>query len=191
MVLDSQNHEEWVEKTPDRITLHVNYKEDNFGIETKEIASIYDLNFIKEDYSTLDHKDRVSEGGISVSRYSYYHFSHDKAELKLTNNVTTYLRFFKQSVHDQKDFKSKFCIHIIEDLRPFKYYSYFDYFDFFEFYQIHKTNCNLDVGVAFHDYLTKNDTEMFTTFEKFTDPNGKYKGVFDHTVHFLVQKTGL
>ena len=30
---------------------------------------------------------------------------------------------------------------------------------------------------------------MFTTFEKFTDPNGKYKGVFDHTIYFLVQKT--
>ena len=71
-----------------------------------------------------------------------------------------------------------------------KYYSYFDYFDFFKFYQIHKTNYNLDVGVAFHDYLTKNDTEMFTTFQKFMDPNGKYKGVFNHTIYFLVQKTG-
>ena len=46
-VLDSQNHEEWVEKAPDRTTLHVNYKEDNFGIETKEIATTYNLNFIK------------------------------------------------------------------------------------------------------------------------------------------------
>ena len=31
---------------------------------------------------------------------------------------------------------------------------------------------------------------MFTTFEKFTDLNGKYKGVFDHMIYFLVQKTG-
>ena len=31
---------------------------------------------------------------------------------------------------------------------------------------------------------------MFTTFEKFTDPNGKHRGVFDHTIYFLVQKTG-
>ena len=31
---------------------------------------------------------------------------------------------------------------------------------------------------------------MFTTFEKFTDPNGKYNGVFDHTIYFLVKKTG-
>ena len=178
----------------------MNYKEDNFGIETKEIATTYDLNLIKEDYSMLEYKDKLSEGGSSVSKYSYLrhlsksnrlHFSHEKAELKLINNVTTSLRFFEQSVHDQKNFESKFCIHIIEDPRLFKYYSYFDYFDFFEFYQIHKTNCNLDVGVAFHDYLTKNDTEMFTTFEKFTDPNGKYKGVFDHTMYFLVQKTGL
>ena len=97
---------------------------------------------------------------------------------------------FQTSVHNQKDFESKFCIQIIEDPRPFKYYSYFDYFNFFEFYQIHKTNYNLDVGVAFHDYLAKNNTEMFTVFKKFTDPNGKYKGAFDHTIYFLVQKTG-
>ena len=31
---------------------------------------------------------------------------------------------------------------------------------------------------------------MFTTFDKFTDPNGKYKGVFYHTIYFLVKKTG-
>ena len=154
---------------------------------------------IKEDYSTLKYKDRRSEGGSSVSKYSHLrhllksnglHFSHEKAELKLINGVTPSLRFFEQSVHDQKDFKSKFCIHIIEDPRPFKYYSYFYYFDFFEFYQIHKTNYNSDVGVAFHDYLSKNDTEMFTTFEKFTDPNGKYNGVFNHTIYFLVKKIG-
>ena len=66
-VLDSQNHEEWVEKILDRITLHVNYKEDNFGIETKEIATTYYLNLIKEDYSTLEYKDKLNEGGSSVS----------------------------------------------------------------------------------------------------------------------------
>ena len=147
-VLDSQNHKECVEKAPDRITLHVNYKEDNFGIKTKEIATTYDLNLIREDYSMLEYKDRLSEGGSSVSRYSYLrhlsksnklHLSQEKAELKLINNMTTSLRFFVQSAHDQKDVKSKFCIHIVEDPRPFKYYSYFDYFDIFEFYQIHKT----------------------------------------------------
>ena len=60
LVLNFQNHEEWIEKTPDRITLHVNYKEDNFGIETKEVVTTYDLNLIKEDYSTLKYKDRLS-----------------------------------------------------------------------------------------------------------------------------------
>ena len=154
---------------------------------------------IKEGYSTLEYKDKLSEGGTSKSKYSYLkhlsksnrlHFSHAKAELKLINNLTTCLRFFQQSVHDQKDFESKFCIHIIENPRPFKYYSYFDYFDFFEFYQIHKTNYNLDVGLTFNDYLTKNDPEMFTTFEKFTDSNSKYKGIFNHTIYFLVNKTG-
>ena len=113
--LDSQNHKEWIEKTPDRITLHVNYKEDNFGIETKEIATTYDLNLIKEDYSMLEYKDKLSEVRSSVSKYSYLrhlsksnrlHFSHEKAELTLINNMTTSLRFFKQSVHNQKDFES-------------------------------------------------------------------------------------
>ena len=60
-VLDSQNHEEWVEKTQDRITLHVNFKEDNFGKEAKEIATTYNLKLIKEDYSTLKYKDRLSK----------------------------------------------------------------------------------------------------------------------------------
>ena len=50
-VLDSQNHEEWD--------------------ETKEIATTYDLNLIKEDYRTLEYKDKLSEGGNSVSKYSY------------------------------------------------------------------------------------------------------------------------
>ena len=116
------------------------------------------------------------------------HFSHEKAELKLINYVTTSLRFFEPNVHCEKDFESKFCIHIIEYPRPFKHYSYFDYLDFFEFYQIHKTNYNLDVGIPFQDYLTKNDTEMFTTLEKFTDPNGKYKGVFDHAIYIFSSK---
>ena len=60
-VLDSQNHEEWVEKTQDKITLHVNLKEDNFGKKAKEIATTYNLNLIKEDYSTLKYKDRLSK----------------------------------------------------------------------------------------------------------------------------------
>ena len=74
------------------------YKEDNFGIETKEIATTYDLNLIKEEYNTLEYKDKLSEGGSSVGKYSYLrhlsksnslHFSKEKAELKLINNVTT------------------------------------------------------------------------------------------------------
>ena len=45
----------------------MNYKEDNFGIETKEIATTYYLNLIKEDCSTLEYKDKLNEGGSSVS----------------------------------------------------------------------------------------------------------------------------
>ena len=104
LVLDSQNHEEWIEKTPDRMTLRVNYKEDNFGIETKEITTTYHLNLIKEGYNTLEYKDRLSEGGSSVSKYSYLkhlsqsnrlHFSHEKAEVKLINMVTTSSEIFR------------------------------------------------------------------------------------------------
>ena len=104
LVLDSQNHEEWLEKTPDRMTLHVNYKEDNFGIETKEINTTYNLNLIKEGYSTLEYKDRLSKGGSFVSKYSYLkhlsqsnrlHFSHKKVEVKLINNVTTSSEIFR------------------------------------------------------------------------------------------------
>ena len=42
----------------------------------------------------------------------------------------------------------------------------------------------------FHTYLSAADTEIFTTFEKFTDPSGKYKRVFDHRVYFLVHELG-
>ena len=85
---------------------------------------------------------------------------------------------------------SKFCIHIILEPRPFKYYNYFDFFDFFEFYQIYKTVYSLDVGRAFHVYLSQADTEILITFEKFSDSEGKYKGIFDHRVYFLVHEGG-
>ena len=75
-----------------KLHTQVNYKEDNFGIKIKEIATTYDLNLIKEDYSKLLYKDKFSEGGSSASKYFYLrhlsksnrlHFSHKKAELKL------------------------------------------------------------------------------------------------------------
>ena len=46
----------------------------------------------------------------------------------------------------------------------------------------------LDVGRAFHVYLSQADTEILTTFKKFTDPEGKYKGIFDPRVYFLVHE---
>ena len=132
---------------------------------------------------------------FSNSKYSYLkhlnksntlHFYHHRAEIKLINNVTSIIRFFQESIHKQKDFASKFCIHIILEPRPFKYYTYFDFFGFFEFYQIHKISYSLYVGRVFHTYLSAADTEIFTTFSKFTDPSRKYKRVFDHRVYFLV-----
>ena len=60
--------------------------------------------------------------------------------------------------------------------------------ELFEFYQIHRFEYALDVGRAFYAYLSEIDTEVFTTFEKFTDPNGIYKGVMDYILYFLVHE---
>ena len=59
-----------------------------------------------------------------------------------------------------------------------------------EFYQIHKQTYALNIGNAFHAWLTENETEIFTAFEKYNDKNGPYKGVFDYRVYFLVHKNG-
>ena len=82
------------------------------------------------------------------------------------------------------------CILIIPQPRPFKHYNCFDFFDFFEFYQIHKQTYALNIGNAFHDFLTENETKIFIAFEKYNDINGPYKGVFDYRVYFLVHKNG-
>ena len=49
---------------------------------------------------------------------------------------------------------------------------------------------DLDVGRAFYAYLSKTDMEIFTTIEKFNDPEGKYKGVIDYRVYFIVNPDG-
>ena len=46
------------------------------------------------------------------------------------------------------------------------------------------------MGRTFLAYLSQANTEIFTTFEKSTDPEGKYKGIFDHRVYFLVHEGG-
>ena len=83
------------------------------------------------------------------------------------------------------DFGSKFSLHVIPEPRQFKYCNYFDFFNFFEFYHVHKSEYALDVGGAFSAYLSETDTEVFTTSEKFTDPNGIYKGVMDYRVYVM------
>ena len=52
-----------------------------------------------------------------------------------------------------------------------------------EFYLIYKLTYDLDVGRAFYAYLSETDTEIFTTIEKFNDPEGNYKGVIDCQVY--------
>ena len=37
-------------------------------------------------------------------------------------------------------------------------------------------------------YLSQADTEILTTFKKFMDPEGKYKGIFNLRVYFLVHE---
>ena len=101
------------------------------------------------------------------------------------NNVTTSIRFFQDNIHE-RTIAAKFSIHIFPDPRPFKYYNYFDFSDFFDCYQAKKADYTLDVGRAFHGYLSQADTEIFTVFEKFTDESGKYKGVVNYRVYFLV-----
>ena len=136
---------------------------------------------VRVDSGKISYKDKI-ETTFSKSKYSYLkhlsesntlHFYHHKCELKLVNNVTPSARFFQESIHEEKDFASKFCMHIIPEPWPYKYYSYFDFFQFFEFYQIHKLAYDLDVGRAFYAYLSDTDTEIFTTIETFTDPEGK------------------
>ena len=122
--------------------------------------------------------------GLNTERYRVC----DRCELKLVYNVITSIRFFQDNIYERNDFAAKFPIHIFPDSRPFKYYNYFDFFDFFEFDQAKKTDYTLDVGRAFHGYLSQTDAKLFTTFEKFTDKNGKYKGVVDYRVYFLVHE---
>ena len=125
-----------------------------------------------------------------MSESNTLHFYHHKCELKLVNNITSSIRFFQESIHEEKDFAPNFCIHIIPELRPYKWYNYLDFFQFFKLYQIHKLTYDLDIGRAFYAYLSEADTEICTTLEKFNDPEGKYKGVIDNWVYFIVNPDG-
>ena len=49
---------------------------------------------------------------------------------------------------------------------------------------------DLYVGCAFYSYLSKTDTDIFTTIKKFNDPEGKYKWVIDYQVYFIVNPDG-
>ena len=109
-----------------------------------------------------------------LSKSNNLHFCHNRCELKLIHNVTTSTRFFQDNVYERNNFAAKFSIHIFRDPRPFKYDNYFDFLNFFEFYQAKKTDYAVDVGRAFHRYLSQTDIEIFTTFEKFTDKSGKW-----------------
>ena len=159
------------------------------------MARKLNLALIRVDFGNISYKDKI-ETTFSKSKYSYLkhlfesntlHFCHHKCEVKLINNVTSSIRFFQESIPEEKDFASKFCIHIIVE---YKYYNYFDFFQFFESYQKGKLTNDLDVGRAFYAYLSETDTEIFTTIEKFNVPEGKYKGVIDYRVYFIANPDG-
>ena len=150
----------WEEVTPYLITLHVNFKENVFGLEKFDISTKCNLALVTKEGSSITYKDKIED------KYSYlkHHFYHHLCEIKLINDVTASIRFLQPNIHERKDFAAKFSIHIIPE--PFKYYNYFDIFDFFEFYQIHNDTLDFHVGRAFHSYLSAADTEIFTTYEK-------------------------
>ena len=130
---------------------------------------------IKDKYSYLKH----------LTKTNLLHFYHHLCDTKMINGVTTSIRFLQQNIHKRKDFSFIFLIHIIPEPKPFKYYNYFNIFDFFEFYQIHKYTFGLHAERAFHSYLSAADTEIFTTYEKFTDPNGPYKSISDYNIYIF------
>lgn len=118
------------------------------------------------------------------------HFYNPRTEI-LLNCATKKLRFFQRKTHEKCNFASNFVIYVICNLWLFRYYHCFDFFYFFKFYQKHKTSFNLDVGRSFYTYRTGNDTKIFTTVEKFTEPNGKYVGSQEYgkVIYFMVLNT--
>ena len=123
------------------------------------------MTFSKGKYSYLKH----------LSKSNTLHFYHHRCELKLVNNVTSSIRFLQESIRKEKVFASKFCIHIVPETTSFKYYNYFDFFQYLKFYLKHNLTYNPNVGPAFYAYISEVDTEVFTTIEKFDDPQGTHK----------------
>ena len=163
--LDSKNYPSWKQTTTYLIIVHVNYKEDVSGVDEFEIATKHNLDLVQEDGSRLRHKDKTETQFSKYSKYSY---------LKHLKKSKT-LHFYHCKV------ELKLVNNVTTSI---------GFFAFFEFYQIHKISYSLDGGRAFHAYLSQADTEIFTTFKKFTDLEGKYKGIFDHRVCFLVHEGG-
>ena len=193
--LNASNYIQWKEVIPHQLTFHMKFKQNVFGLETFDMSSNYVLNLVRQPNSDLSYKDKT-ENVFGKSKYSFakafsssgtIHFYHHQCELKIINNVTTSIRFLKQNIHDKNDFGAKFAIHVIPEPRPSKHYLYFDFFDFYNYYQIHKESHNLDVGGTFHSYLTDNETEIFTTFEKFQNT---YQNKLDYRFYFLVDQGG-
>ena len=109
----------------------------NWGIATK-----LNLALVRVNPGKISYKDKI-ETKFTKSKYSYLkhvsksnmlHFYHHQCELKLVNNVTSSIRFFQESFHKEKDFTSKFSIHIFPEPRLNKYCNYFNFFQIFTRY---------------------------------------------------------
>ena len=151
----------WEEVTPYLITLHVNFKENVFGLDKFDISTKYNIALVTKEESSITCKDKIKHKYYylkHLTKVNLLDFDHHLCEIKMINGVTTSISFLQQNIHERKDFVAKFSIHIILELRPFKYYNYFNFFDFFEFYQIHTNTFGLQVGRTFHSYLSVADT---------------------------------
>ena len=89
----------------------------------------------------------------------------------MMNGVATSIRFLQQNIHERKNFAKNFSIDIIPEPRSFKYYNYLGYFW-------------LACRTIFSLLPFCCRTEIFTTYEKFTDPNAPYKGISDYNIIF-------
>ena len=94
------------------------------GLEEFEIAKKICLALVPVDSGKISYKDKI-ETTFSKSKYSYLkhlfenntlHFYHHMCELKLVNDVTSSIRFFQESIHEETNFVSKFCIHLFQNL---------------------------------------------------------------------------
>ena len=93
------------------------------------VSRNFRFSLFRVDSGKISYNDK-RETTSSNNKYSYIkhlsesntlHVYYHKCELKLVNNVTSSIRFFQESIHEENDFVSKFCIHIIPEPRSYRH----------------------------------------------------------------------